>query len=100
MAITSRPRRVLVIANETVGAEVLRDTLAAHARTNEVVVVAPALNSRLRHWLSDEDRARGAAEARLAGCLAGLARCWSPRDPASRERPAQAAVASTTARSS
>jgi hypothetical protein len=74
MAITSRARRVLVISNETVEAEVIRDTIAAHARTIEAVVVAPALNSRLRHWLSDEDPARRAAEARLAGCLEALAR--------------------------
>src|SRR4051812_25181808 len=74
MAVTSRARRVLVISNETVEAEALRDTIAAHARTIEVVVVAPALNSRLRHWLSDEDPARRAAEARLAGCLTALAR--------------------------
>jgi len=74
MVVTSRARRVLVISNETVEAEVLRDTIAAHARTVEVVVVAPALNSRLRHWLSDEDPARSAAEARLAGCLEALAR--------------------------
>jgi hypothetical protein len=74
MAVTSRARRVLVISNETVEADVLRDTIAAHARTVEVVVVAPALNSRLRHWLSDEDPARCAAEARLAGCVEALAR--------------------------
>src|SRR5262245_5672752 len=30
-----------------------------------VLVVAPALNSRLRRWLSDEDRARGRAADRL-----------------------------------
>ena len=28
----------------------------------EVLVVAPALNSRLRHWLSDDDAARRYAE--------------------------------------
>jgi len=41
---------------------------------DEVVVVAPALNSRLRHWLSDEDDARAAAEERLASTLASLRR--------------------------
>jgi hypothetical protein len=66
-------RRVLVVANETVEADVLRDTLAANAGVSEVVVVAPALNSRLRHWTSDEDAARAAAEARVARCLAQLA---------------------------
>jgi hypothetical protein len=37
-------------------------------------VVAPALNSRLRHWISDEDVARRAAEERLAFCLERLTR--------------------------
>ena len=32
-------------------------------------VVAPALNSRIRHWFSDTDGARAAAEERLAACL-------------------------------
>jgi nucleotide-binding universal stress UspA family protein len=32
----------------------------------EVLVVAPALNSRLRHWLSDDDEARRLAEERAA----------------------------------
>src|SRR3954465_6532363 len=73
MAVPSRPRRVLVISNETVEAGVLRETIAARAAATQVVVVAPALNSRLRHWLSDEDPARRAAERRLTGCVAALA---------------------------
>jgi hypothetical protein len=72
MAVSSRPRRVLVISNETVEAEILRDTIAARADRTQVLVVAPALNTRLRHWLSDEDPARRAAERRLAAALAGL----------------------------
>ena len=40
----------------------------------DVLVVAPALNSRLRHWLSDEDDARRRAEQRLAAFLDGIAR--------------------------
>src|SRR5215208_6714833 len=32
----------------------------------DVLVVAPALNSRLRHWLSDDDAARHRAEERAA----------------------------------
>src|SRR3954463_14877112 len=72
MAVSSRPRRVLVISNETVEAEILRDTIAARADRTQVFVVAPALNTRLRHWLSDEDPARRAAERRLGGALAGL----------------------------
>lgn len=74
MAVMSRPRRVLVISNETVEADVLHDTLVAHADATEVVVVAPALNSRVRHWLSDEDLARAAAQRRLDSCLAALDR--------------------------
>jgi hypothetical protein len=67
-------RRILVIANETVGGQVLRDLLrekAAHAR-EEVLVVTPALNSPLRHWASDEDVARSEAQKRLERSLAGL----------------------------
>jgi hypothetical protein len=38
----------------------------------EILVVAPALNSRLRHWLSDDDGARHAATERLDACLERL----------------------------
>ena len=72
MAVSSRPRRVLVISNETVEAEILRETIAARADRTQVLVVAPALNTRLRHWLSDEDPARRTAERRFAGALAAL----------------------------
>jgi hypothetical protein len=37
-----------------------------------VRVIAPALNSRLRHWLSDEDDARRRASLRLAATLESL----------------------------
>ena len=40
----------------------------------EVLVVAPALNSRLRHWLSDEDGARRRAEERVAAYVDRLER--------------------------
>ena len=72
MAVPSRPRRVLVISNETVEADTLRETIAARASATQVLVVAPALNSRVRHWFSDEDPARRAAECRLSGALDGL----------------------------
>jgi len=62
-------RQILVIANETVESDVLRNVLPHSAR---VLIVAPALNSRLRHWVSDEDEARAAAEERLGRCLARL----------------------------
>lgn len=44
---------------------------SAHA---DVLVVAPALNSWLRQWLSDEDPARGRAEKRLAALVGELQR--------------------------
>jgi hypothetical protein len=40
----------------------------------DVLVVAPALNSALRHWLSDDDGARRAAAERLDACLDRLER--------------------------
>jgi nucleotide-binding universal stress UspA family protein len=67
-------RRILVVANETVGGETLRDTIrqrAAGHRAN-VLVVSPALNSPLRHWVSDEDEARAQARQRLDASLARL----------------------------
>jgi hypothetical protein len=69
-------RRILVVANETAGGPALRHELLERARHGpvQVFVVCPALNSRLRHWLSDEDGARLRAEERLADSLAALAR--------------------------
>jgi hypothetical protein len=65
--------RILVIANETVSGGILLDTVRDRvAPGGRVLVVAPALNSRLRHWLSDEDAARSAAAARLRQCLERL----------------------------
>jgi hypothetical protein len=66
--------RLLVITNETAEGDVLHETVRSIAlRANaEVLVVAPALNSRLRHWLSDEDRARARAAKRLEACVARL----------------------------
>jgi ribosomal protein S18 acetylase RimI-like enzyme len=67
-------RRILVIANETVGGESLRDVLRTKAEgvREEILVVVPALNSPLRHWVSDDDGARAAAQERLAASLAQL----------------------------
>ena len=64
-------RRTLVIANETIEGPGLHEAIHYGA---EVRVVAPALNSRLRYWLSDEDAARRAAEARLGRFLERLDR--------------------------
>jgi hypothetical protein len=67
-------RHILVIANETVGGERLRDEI--HTRSEgydeHVLVVTPALNSHLRHWASDEDNARLEAQKRLEASLGRL----------------------------
>jgi hypothetical protein len=67
--------RILVVANETVGGHALRSTILAKSLDvrEEVLVVTPALNSPLRHWVSDEDGARAAAQERLDISLAQLA---------------------------
>ena len=67
-------RRILVVANETVGGEELREVLLGKAEgvAEDVLVICPALNSQLRTWLSDEDCARAAAESRLRTSLAQL----------------------------
>jgi len=68
-------RRILVVANETVEGLALRDVIRLRADREphaEVLVIAPALNSRLRHWLSDEDEARRSAGVRLAASLERL----------------------------
>jgi GABA permease len=41
-------------------------------RRSRVLVVSPALNSPLRHWASDEDGAREAAQVRLDTSLAAM----------------------------
>ncbi len=68
-------KRILVVANETVAGAALRDEIVHRTRggDTDVLVVAPALNTRLRHWTSDEDRARAEAQARLDASLAALA---------------------------
>jgi hypothetical protein len=64
-------RRILVIANETVGGAMLRKMILSKAESadEQVLVVVPALNSPLRHWASDEDNARAAAAERLERSL-------------------------------
>ena len=67
-------RRILVIANETVGGEELLEEIRRRSEgvAEHVLVVVPALNSPLRHWTSDEDGAREAAQKRLEDSLASL----------------------------
>jgi GABA permease len=77
-AVASSPenvRRILVIANETVGGDELFAVIAERTAgvDEEVLVVSPALNSPLRTWVSDEDNARAAAQRRLDHTLARLA---------------------------
>jgi hypothetical protein len=67
-------RRILVVANETVGGETLRNTIRERSAgfRSQVLVVSPALNSPLKHWVSDDDEARKAAQERLDRSLARL----------------------------
>ena len=66
--------RILVVANETVGGPELLSEIRERSRghTARVLVVCPALNSPLRHWVSDEDQARAAAQERLDESLASM----------------------------
>jgi GABA permease len=66
--------RILVVANETVGGPELLSEIRERSagRTTRVLVVCPALNSPLRHWVSDEDEARAKAQARLDQSLASM----------------------------
>lgn len=68
-------KRILVVANETVGGERLRSCIgekSAGADRSVILVVAPALNSPVRQWASDEDPARRQAQERLDVSLARL----------------------------
>jgi len=66
--------RVLVIANETLHGHGLRAEIRrmSHGVAEDVLVVCPALNTRVRTWTSDEDGAREAAAARLDAALEAL----------------------------
>ena len=72
---TATPERILVIANETADTSALLEVIGNSAGEDaEVLAVAPALNSRLRHWLSDDDAARRLAKQRLQRCVERLER--------------------------
>src|SRR5437868_2221880 len=76
-------KHILVIANETAQTGALQDAIRRRAGDPgeaRIAVVAPALNSRVRHWLSDEDDARRAPELRLAECVERLARAGLEAD--------------------
>src|SRR5215213_5242591 len=100
---TEGDRRILVIANRTCPCPTLADEVArrANAAPTDVLVVAPALNSRLRHWLSDVDEALTRAHERLELAITALAgaassraarsempiRCWRSKTRSSASRP-------------
>jgi nucleotide-binding universal stress UspA family protein len=69
-------RRILVAANETLLGKALHDEIThrAHGRPTEVRVICPALNTKIKYWISDEDEARRQAQERLDAVLAQLAR--------------------------
>jgi GABA permease len=66
--------RILVAANETVGGPELLSEIRGRSegRRSVVLVVCPALNSPLKHWVSDEDEARSAAKRRLDASLVSM----------------------------
>jgi hypothetical protein len=56
-------RKILALVSEPVSGEALKNAVGQEpAETAEVLVVAPALNSRTRFWLSDVDGAIERAE--------------------------------------
>jgi GABA permease len=68
-------QRILVIANRTCPCEALVDEVASRAdgaAVADVLVVAPALNSRLRHLASDVDAALARAKERVDQAVAKL----------------------------
>jgi hypothetical protein len=72
----ARPRRVLVIANETCAARGVVEEVGYRGGPGaEVMIVAPALaRSRLEHWLtSDLERRRGEALERLDASVSAFA---------------------------
>ncbi|MDH4104330.1 MAG: hypothetical protein OEW52_06415 [Thermoleophilia bacterium] len=68
-------RRVLVVANETIGHDELLGAISTRALSvkTSFLVVCPALTTGLKAWASDEDPARAAAQQRLDEMLARLA---------------------------
>jgi hypothetical protein len=69
-------QRILVVANETLSGRALREEIAHRGapKATELRVVTPALNTKIKHWTSDEDQARAAAQARLDAILDMLER--------------------------
>jgi GABA permease len=68
-------RRILVVANETVGGRTLLSELRSRAdgpTPTRVFVVSPALNSPVKHWTNEEEPARAAAQDRLDKSLTAI----------------------------
>jgi len=65
---------ILLIANRTCPCPIVLDTVRERTGPDgHVLVVAPALNSRMKHYTSDTDEAAEAAAGRLDEALAYLA---------------------------
>jgi hypothetical protein len=65
--------RVLLIANETVATDTVRMLIRRMAASSAtVLVVAPALTSRIAFWTTSDGDARRHAERRLESCLTAL----------------------------
>jgi len=80
---SNRGARALVVANEALAGEELREALVSHLGRDvgEVFVVAPALaGSALAHTMGDVDQAIGPAEERLRRTLAELRRAGIEAD--------------------
>src|SRR5436853_3471240 len=56
-------KKILAVVSEPVSADALRSAVGEGAEDAEVMVVAPALNTKRRFFLSDPDPAIGRAEA-------------------------------------
>ncbi len=69
-------RRIPVIANKTCPCAELHEEIERHTHEidADVLVVAPALNSRLKHLATDVDGAMRAARERLDGAIEDLGR--------------------------
>jgi hypothetical protein len=74
MTTSEGERRILVVANETVGGSALLDCIRQKSEgvQENVLVVSPALASPIRHWASDEDPGRAVAQERLDASLGRL----------------------------
>ncbi len=55
-------KKILVLVSQPISADVLRDAVGPEADDAEVLVIAPALNSRKRFFLADPDAAIARAQ--------------------------------------